>query len=96
MFSNPCQRLYEIANISITDCEAFAETSVKSGFTVALTRFFENLRYLSSIYTLTIKTPSPPLSDFIDSEEIIIFANEADNLRINLMKLSKMQEVKQM
>ncbi|CAD8188241.1 unnamed protein product [Paramecium pentaurelia] len=96
MFSNPCQRLNEIANISITDCESFAETSVKSGFTVALTRFFENLRYLSSIYTLTIQNPTPPLSDFIDTEEKIIFENEADNLRINLMKLSKMQEVKQM
>ncbi|CAD8108800.1 unnamed protein product [Paramecium sonneborni] len=96
MFSNPCQRLNEIANITITDCEIFAETSVKSGFTVALTRFFENLRYISSIYSQTMQTPTPPLTDFIDSTENIIFQNQADNLRINLMKLSKMQEVKQM
>jgi len=47
MFLNPCERLNSIDNtIIIKDCETFAEGSVKNGFTVALTRFFENIRYL--------------------------------------------------
>lgn len=47
LFSNPCEFLASLNNnLSIEECETFAEGSIKSGCTVALTRFFENIRYL--------------------------------------------------
>jgi hypothetical protein len=46
MMSNPCRLL----NVTLNACETFAEGSMKQGLAVALTRYFENLRYLLTLY----------------------------------------------
>jgi len=49
MMVNPCESISN--DVSASQCEAFADSTVYQGMTVALTKNFENLRSLLSCYT---------------------------------------------
>jgi hypothetical protein len=51
MMNNPCPYL---DGIPLYECEIFADGSIKLGFAVAFTRFFENESYLIELFNKLI------------------------------------------
>lgn len=51
MMLNPCEIIYSMKAADVAVCQAFAEGSVYQGMAVAITRYFENLRYIQTLYS---------------------------------------------
>ena len=64
---NPCQLIQQNIDPRVSTCKTFADGSVYQGMAVALTRYFENLRYL---FTLYVKYSLNPDMEFENKDQI--------------------------
>ena len=60
---DPCQTLMlsPYVNVTESDCELFAQGSVQQGLIMAITRYFEDIRYILTLY---LKFSTDPTSNF--------------------------------
>ncbi|CAD8125808.1 unnamed protein product [Paramecium sonneborni] len=49
---NPCEKFFEQGFTTVEYCETFANGSIQQGMAVAIARFFENVRYIMTIYDM--------------------------------------------
>ena len=86
---NPCSRIQQKIDPRVSTCKTFADGSVYQGMAVALTRYFENLRYL---YTLYLRYEKHPNAVFQNKDQMLfvdIFPESARrNNQINLLNMN--------
>jgi hypothetical protein len=90
MMLDPCP-IY-VANVSDAECIAFADGAVNQGIAVAITRHFENLRYM---LTLQVKYTADPNAAFDGVNTTYVKVNnntQKDNL-LNIFNLEQAIEV---
>eukprot|EP01017_Pseudomicrothorax_dubius_P003580 TRINITY_DN10546_c0_g3_i3.p1 TRINITY_DN10546_c0_g3~~TRINITY_DN10546_c0_g3_i3.p1 ORF type:complete len:371 (-),score=82.29 TRINITY_DN10546_c0_g3_i3:29-1141(-) len=85
---NPC-RLFQ--NITIAECEAWAEGSVAQGMAVALTRTYENLRFLLTLHGGLLINSSLPLPAGTNITQIS--SDPLQNKLLNLLNTLQAKEL---
>jgi len=94
MMQNPCDMLTADYNLNNANCIVFADGSVFQGMAVALTRHFENLRYMLTLY---VQYDDNPTEAFSDPESIAFVTlpglTTEQNNAMNILNLDQAFEV---
>jgi hypothetical protein len=96
MMLNPCSQIQTQIDPRVSTCKTFADGSVYQGMAVALTRYFENLRYLYTLYIRYSKNPKIKFENKNLIPYVIIFDNKIQDNLINLLNLEESLEVDKM
>lgn len=90
MMLSPCA--YFTAVVDKATCEAFADSAVNQGMAVGLTRHFENLRFLLTLY-VRYKNGGAWDQDNVNTTFPKITTNPIQTNILNLMRLNQAQEI---
>jgi hypothetical protein len=52
-----CNEVIKLTTVTLKDCKAFAKGILDESFTLALSRHFENTRYLLTVYDSILQDP---------------------------------------
>jgi len=93
MMQNPCPLLSGFG-VDPTACQNFADGAVYQGMAVALTRHFENLRFLLTLYVKYNNNPSVPF-DYLTTINFINLttATNQQNNELNILNLPQTFEI---
>ena len=72
---NPCELIGGLIDTEKQDCKNFADSAVYQGMAVALTRHFENLRYLQTLFVQYRKDNHTLFSNLEDTPYVDVFNN---------------------
>jgi hypothetical protein len=91
MMQNPCPLL----NVSVSECNTFADGAMAQGLAVALTRYYENIRYLLTLYMKIQQKPNITFENLVPLDAKVFVEvtgiRKRDN-ELNLMNLPESVE----
>lgn len=93
MMLNPCNIMQSKASISLFDCQNFGDASVYQGMAVALTRHFENMRSILSLYDVYSKDSSLNFTEEISGKYQNIFNDKIKDNLINILNTISAEEI---
>ncbi|EAS07526.3 PAS domain S-box protein (macronuclear) [Tetrahymena thermophila SB210] len=102
MMLDPCSIVFSLQGQNQDVCEQFAEKAVSQGMAVAVTRYFENLRYFNSIYQILYKSanggPTVKFSDVAPSDATLrkVTGDPLTDQLLSLLRTSVADELRQM
>ena len=93
MMLSPCNIMQVKAGVSLYDCQNFGDASVYQGMAVALTRHFENMRSILSLYDIYSKDSSLNFTEKVSEEYQNIFNDKIKNNLINILNTVSAEEI---
>eukprot|EP01016_Furgasonia_blochmanni_P027631 TRINITY_DN2910_c0_g1_i2.p1 TRINITY_DN2910_c0_g1~~TRINITY_DN2910_c0_g1_i2.p1 ORF type:complete len:296 (-),score=88.30 TRINITY_DN2910_c0_g1_i2:228-1115(-) len=93
MMLNPCPVVVNQGLVTDATCQTFADGSVYQGLAVALTRHFENLRYLLTLYVKYSTNASATFDNINTIKYMAVTQSQQRNNILNIMNLQQAVEI---